>query len=137
MKSLALLRRAVECLRAVDPAAAADAFDIVEDLATGVPPAALGLCQTPRQRRDDLIRALAEIVAPGERPWRAADAVCVFSKRYIATAWRFDQDKACPPEDPAKAILWRALKCGAGFPTTTRQMYSIITEKADEQDQAA
>lgn len=134
---LALLRRAVEALRLHDPEAAADAADVVEALAEGTPPAALGLARTPRQRRDDLIGELAAVVAPGELPWRAADIVSTFARRYMASAWRLDKTKATPPEDKAKAILWRSLKCGAGFPTTARQLYTIIARGNERDDIAA
>jgi len=134
---LHVLHRAVDALRDVDPAAASVARDLVDALGKGVPPVALGLVPSPRARRDDYIRELAAVVAPGTSPWRAAGLVSTFARRYIASAWRFDQTRDDPPEDAIKALAWRALKCDAGFPTTPRRLYTIITLHREEQDIAA
>lgn len=135
--ALHLLHRAVEALRGSDPDAAADAFDLVEALAEGTPPAALGLCPTPRQRRDALIRQLAAVLAPGSSPWHRSDVVATFAARYRASSWRIDQTSPIPPKDSAKALLWRALKCGAGFPESRRHLFTILSRGAGAEDIAA
>ncbi|MBF0392397.1 MAG: hypothetical protein HQL38_06920 [Alphaproteobacteria bacterium] len=109
--------------------------DYVANPAAGLEPA-LWLDRAPgeqpwwiverRRQRDDLLRRLAEVLAPGATAWAAADVVASYLRRYATAGWRHEQNDDRPPEDEARAVAWKSLKCGVGMPRERRQIYEIL-----------
>jgi hypothetical protein len=83
-----------------------------------------------RQRRDDALRKLAAThYATHPAPARA---IAEAATRYSASAWRFDQHRAEPPESYAgteRAVLFTILKAGPA--PTERHLRRILANGAD------
>jgi len=60
---------------------------------------------------------------------KQAQKIETLSKRYMASAWRFDRNGIdMPPHyrDHPQEWLWRAFKAGASMPLTQRQLRNIL-----------
>jgi hypothetical protein len=66
---------------------------------------------TALERRNAILREVAAKFYPGKRESRQADEIARELRRYAASAWRWDRDKAdCPyPDDSLKSYLWLIL----------------------------
>ena len=81
------------------------------------------------RRRNDAIRDLAYMVAPGRSLSAQARIVGKLSVRYAATAWRYDQHLGELPTnyiDTVKDPLWRAFSSGAAMPLSERHLRAIL-----------
>ncbi len=73
------------------------------------------------QQRNDAIRALAPLLAPGASTRRQAYVVRSFLQHYQATRWRRRE----PPRDRAEALAAEALASGA-LPCSIRRFEQIL-----------
>jgi len=86
-----------------------------------------------RERRDDALRELAAILAPGPSIAAKVRAVQHAAKIYRAGSWRFDRELPEMPEaygGTAKEHLYRAFRHGGGdVPTGKTTLFEIIPPK--------
>jgi len=81
------------------------------------------------RRRNDAIRDLAHMVAPGQSLSAQARQVRQLSVRYAASAWRYDRQLDEMPTDYIDTIkdpLWRAFKSGAAMPVSERHLRAVL-----------
>lgn len=82
------------------------------------------------RRRDGALRALADGLPGDDRPIGAvAREIHQIAKRYAASAWRIDRERAEMPaayEGTPRAYLREAFRSGAPMPLGERQLRNII-----------
>ena len=81
------------------------------------------------RRRDAALRNLARGLSAGQPVGALAREIHVMSKRYGASAWRIDRDRADMPaayEGTPRQHLWEAFRSGAPMPLGDRQLRNII-----------
>jgi hypothetical protein len=81
------------------------------------------------RRRDAALRMLARSLPAGRPVSATAREIHQMSKRYAASAWRIDRDRAEMPaayEGTLKQHLWEAFQSGAPMPLGDRQLRNII-----------
>jgi len=82
-----------------------------------------------RVTRDNALRELAMRFYADRKTASAAYEISKETKRYAASAWRFDRSKAdMPPlyRGTRQELLWRAFTSGAKMPLERRQLATII-----------
>lgn len=81
------------------------------------------------RRRDEALRMLARSLPAGRPVGALAREIHVMSKRYAASAWRIDRDRAEMPavyKGTPKQHLWEAFQSDAPMPLGDRQLRNII-----------
>ncbi|MBE9554648.1 MAG: hypothetical protein IMF05_14380 [Proteobacteria bacterium] len=81
------------------------------------------------RRRDKALRMLARSLPAGRPVGALAREIHQMSKRYAASAWRIDRDRAEMPavyEGTPREHLWQAFPSGASMPLGDRQLRNII-----------
>lgn len=79
--------------------------------------------------RDDALRNLAKIIDLDCSVTAIARQICTLTRRYAATAWRFDREIDAIPDrytGTPKEYLWKAFKSDAPMPLGERQLRQII-----------
>jgi hypothetical protein len=79
------------------------------------------------QRRNAILRTIAAEFFPDMKPARQGQEIARELRRYAATGWRFDQDKAaCPhPEDSLRAHFWLLMR-ESGTGLSARRIRKIL-----------
>jgi len=81
------------------------------------------------RRRDRALRLLARDLSVGQATGALAREIHQLSKRYGASAWRIDRERAAMPssyEGTPREYLWEAFRSGAPMPLGERQIRNII-----------
>jgi hypothetical protein len=130
--ALARLRRLVERLRLPDLGEDGEqhAAALQQFLAGADFEAALGLqpgwrTRDRRERRDALLRELAQFYDGDRRP--RASAMAVELKRYVGSAWRAERDlDELPGASPKRQLMHEVFRLDPETPTGWRQLFEII-----------
>jgi hypothetical protein len=69
--------------------------------------------------------------ADGMKPWPLAGKVRVALNRYASSGWRFERDGR-PPNDPARAALWRFLQLTDGKVRSQKEIDRLLRSWTSE-----
>ena len=81
------------------------------------------------RERDAALRQLVRRFCPDKSVRAQAQYIVSRSRRYAASAWRFDREKKDMPREylgTQKACLWRAFKSGASMPISERRLRDLL-----------
>ena len=84
--------------------------------------------------RDSELRLLAERFFSEMNLTAKSRAIETLARRYAASAWRFDRERADMPatyEGTVRECLWRAFKSGAHMPVSQRHLRSLLAYVTD------